>query len=47
MSVDTSSGHVEMDYDEHEKTYAGFIKVSKYATIVILVILAMMATFLV
>ena len=39
MSVDTSNGHPEMDYEEHEKTYAGFIKVSKYSTILILVIL--------
>ena len=47
MSVDTSKGHPEMDYAEHEKTYAGFLKVSKYSTIVILVILALMAAFLV
>ncbi len=47
MSVDTSKGHPEMDYAEHEKTYAGFIKVSKYSTVLILVILALMAAFLV
>ena len=47
MSVDTSNGHPDMDYDEHEKTYAGFLKVSKYSTIVILVIVALMAVFLV
>jgi len=47
MSVDTSDGHPEMDYEEHKKTYAGFIKVSIYSTTGILVILALMATFLV
>ena len=47
MSIDTSNGHPAMDYEEHEKTYAGFIKVSKYSTIVILAILALMAAFLV
>ena len=47
MSVDTSKGHPEMDYAEHEKTYAGFLTVSKYSTIIILVILALMAAFLV
>ncbi len=47
MSVDTSKGHPEMDYAEHEKTYAGFIKVSNYSTVLILVILALMAAFLV
>jgi len=47
MSIDTSNGHPDMDYEEHEKTYAGFLKVSKYGTIVVLVILALMAAFLV
>ena len=46
MSVDTSSGHPEMDYDEHEKTYAGFIRYSIYGTVICLVILAGMALFL-
>ncbi|MCP4933806.1 MAG: aa3-type cytochrome c oxidase subunit IV [bacterium] len=47
MSVDTSKGYPDMDYAEHEKTYAGIIKVSKYSTVLILVILALMAVFLV
>ncbi len=47
MSVDTSDGGPEMDYPEHEKTYAGFIKVSIYSSVIILVILALMAAFLV
>ncbi len=47
MSVDTSNGQPDMDYNEHEKTYAGFIKVSKYSAIAILTILALMAVFLV
>ena len=47
MSVDTSNGHPDMDYKEHKRTYAGFLKVSKYSTVAILVILALMAYFLV
>ena len=47
MSVDTSNGHPDMDYEEHQKTYEGFLKVSKYGTIAILAILALMAAFLV
>lgn len=47
MSIDTTGGHPDMDYKEHEKTYAGFLKVSKYSAIAILVILALMAAFLV
>lgn len=47
MSIDTSGGHPVMDYNEHEKTYAGFIKISIYSAVGILVILALMAAFLV
>ena len=29
MSVDTSQGHPAMDYAEHKKTYAGFLRITK------------------
>lgn len=47
MSVDTSNGHPAMDYAEHQKTYAGFLKVTKYGTIAVIVLLAGMKIFLV
>ncbi len=46
MSVDTSEGHEAMDYPEHERTYAGFIKVTIWGTAVVLLILVLMAVFL-
>jgi hypothetical protein len=36
-----------MDYPEHEKTYAFFVDMTKTATIALVVILALMAIFLV
>lgn len=47
MSVDTSEGHPAMDYDEHQKTYKGFLTVSKIGGVLIVAILAAMAYFLV
>lgn len=38
--------HVEMDYREHERTYDGFISLSKYGTIAVIAILVLMAVFL-
>lgn len=40
--VDTGA---EMDYSEHEKTYAGFLAGAKYGTIVIVALLVAMAAF--
>ena len=40
-----SSGHPDMDYAEHEKTYAMFTSLAKYvaaAVVVIMVLLAFM-----
>ncbi len=34
------------DYEAHEQTYEGFIKLVKYGTAVVVFILAMMAIFL-
>lgn len=47
MSVDTSSGHPAMDYAEHEKTYAGFLRFTKIAIVFLVVLLAGMKIFLV
>ncbi|MGI9520562.1 MAG: aa3-type cytochrome c oxidase subunit IV [Hyphomicrobiaceae bacterium] len=47
MSIDTSDGHPAMDYDEHVRTYNGFMLFTKISTIVIVVLLAGMAVFLV
>jgi hypothetical protein len=35
-----------MDYPAHEATYAGFLKLVKYGTFAVIVILALMAIFL-
>ncbi|MGI9406680.1 MAG: aa3-type cytochrome c oxidase subunit IV [Hyphomicrobiaceae bacterium] len=46
MGVDTSGGHEAMDYPEHERTYAGFLKVTVWGTIAVVLILIGMAVFL-
>lgn len=35
-----------MDYAEHERTYAGFLAMTKWGTIAVVVILVLMAIFL-
>ncbi len=47
MSVDTSNGHPDMDYAEHQKTYASFLRLTKFAIIFLVVLLAGMKIFLV
>lgn len=47
MAIDTSSGHKDMDYAEHARTYAGFIRLIKIVVISAVVILAGMKIFLV
>jgi Bacterial aa3 type cytochrome c oxidase subunit IV len=47
MSVDTSRGHEAMDYNEHNRTYAGFIKLTQIAAVVIVALLVGMYVFLV
>lgn len=37
---------VEMDYREHERTYEGFIRLSKFAGIAVIAVLVLMAIFL-
>jgi hypothetical protein len=47
MSVDTSGGHEAMDYEEHERTYQGFLAGTKYMTLALACLLIGMAIFLV
>jgi hypothetical protein len=47
MSVDTTDGHPAMDYPEHVRTYNGFIRGSIILTVIVVLILAGMARFLV
>ena len=47
MSVDTSHGHKDMDYDEHNRTYAGFLKITKIAIVLLVLLMAGMKYFLV
>lgn len=47
MPVDVSNGHPAMDYAEHQKTYAGFVRLTKYTILLLVVVLAGMKIFLV
>ena len=47
MNIDTSNSHAAMDYRAHFATYRGFIKVAVWGSIIIAIILALMAAFLV
>lgn len=47
MAVETTGGHPAMDYDEHARTYAGFIRFTKIGIISLVVLLAGMKLFLV
>jgi Bacterial aa3 type cytochrome c oxidase subunit IV len=42
MAVDPSGGHSAMDYPEHLRTYAGFIK----GTVILIVLVAAVLLFL-
>jgi hypothetical protein len=46
MAVDLSHGNESMDYAEHEHTYAAFVKLVKYGTLSVVILLLMMASFL-
>ncbi len=41
-----AGGHPDMDYAEHERTYAGFVAMTKWGVIFLVVLLAGMAKFL-
>jgi hypothetical protein len=45
MKVDTSQGHPEMDYTQHESTYAFFLRATVVVTIVVICIVAFLAIF--
>jgi Bacterial aa3 type cytochrome c oxidase subunit IV len=47
MSVDTSKGHPAMDYNEHNRTYAGFIAVTKFGVVFLSLLMVAMYVFLV
>jgi hypothetical protein len=47
VSVDTTGGHPAMDYQEHERTYSGFLKLVQISVGLIALILISMAIFLV
>jgi hypothetical protein len=46
MSVNTSGGHPEMDYEEHVRTYRGFVRGLQLIIGFVLLTLALMAIFL-
>jgi hypothetical protein len=46
MSVNTSGGHPEMDYKEHVRTYAGFLRGLQLVAGVVLLSLILAAVFL-
>ena len=45
MSVDTSSGHPAMDYAEHKRTYAGFVRGTATGIVLIVLLLIFLAVF--
>jgi hypothetical protein len=47
VAVDTSGGHPAMDYTEHNRTYAGFLKFTKISIVLLVLLLAAMKVFLV
>ncbi|HRD77102.1 MAG TPA: aa3-type cytochrome c oxidase subunit IV [Hyphomicrobiaceae bacterium] len=46
MSSDTTHGHPEMDYREHNRTYAGFIRGTQILVVLLALLLLGMALFL-
>lgn len=47
MGIDASKGHEAMDYDEHARTYKGFLTGSKILIVFLVILLGAMAFFLV
>ena len=43
---ETMAEHTQMDYREHDKTYAMFVGMTKWGTIAVVIILVLMALFL-
>ncbi len=46
MELDTTAGHPDMDYEEHVRTYKGFIRGTIITSAVVAIILVLMALFL-
>jgi hypothetical protein len=46
MSIDTSNGHPAMDYNEHNRTYSGFLFAAKLLIGSVALLLVLMAIFL-
>lgn len=47
MGIDTGNGHKDMDYPEHLRTYHGFLQLTKFTIVALVVLLIGMAYFLV
>lgn len=47
MGIDTKGGHPSMDYNEHNKTYSGFLRITKIAIVLLVLLLVGMKVFLV
>lgn len=47
MAINPAGGHPDMDYAEHTRTYAGFLRVVKISIVLIVLLLAGMLAFLV
>lgn len=47
MAINTSGGHPDMDYSEHNRTYAGFLRAIKIGVVLIVLLLIGMKLFLV
>ena len=45
MSIDTSAGHPAMDYDEHKRTYAGFVRGITIAVVLLVLLMIFLAAF--
>lgn len=47
MGVDTSGGNSAMDYPQHVRTYGGFLRLTKFAIVFLVLLLLGMKFFLV
>lgn len=46
MSVDTKDGHPAMDYNEHLRTYNGFLRATTISIVLVVLLLTWMLMFL-
>ena len=45
MTIDTSNGHKAMDYPEHTRTYAGFLRGTVFLCVLVaLILIGMLVT---